>query len=61
MNTRIWNGMNIVQISTVENKEEFSKWLNGQTLPYVEDHKNPTDWAYYGDYLRFMYGKPVID
>lgn len=48
----------IVKISEVEG---FSKWLSGQTLPLVEKDKDPFGWAYYGDYLRFIEKRPVID
>jgi hypothetical protein len=54
-----WNGMKLVRISDVG--ERFSKWLNGQTIPLVEDNKNPTDWAYYQDYVRFVNNLRVID
>ena len=56
-----WHGIWIVKISEIDNKEEFSKWLYGQTLPYVEEDENPTNWAYYGDYSRWIRGLDVID
>jgi len=54
----IWHGMIIVKISEVPG---FGDWLYGQTLPYVEEDSNPTDWAYYGDFVRFVDKKGVID
>jgi hypothetical protein len=61
MITRTWNGISIVQISLVDNKEEFAKWLYGQTLPWVEEDENPTDWAYYADYIRWLNHQLIID
>ena len=48
----------VVRISNIPG---FGAWLYGQTMPYVSSLANPTDWAYYDDYLRFMRGLPVID
>lgn len=56
---KTWCGTKIVKISEVD--VAFSDWLYGQTLPLVEDDKNPTDWAYYADYLRWVNGLPIID
>ena len=53
-----WHGMLII---TVDDKPGFGEWLNGQTMPYVEEDEKPTNWAYYGDYLRFVRGLGVID
>jgi len=53
------NGIWIVKISEVG--DEFFKWLHGQTLPLVEEDENPTGWAYYCDYSRFMNGLPIVD
>ncbi|MCL5012331.1 MAG: hypothetical protein M1320_02825 [Patescibacteria group bacterium] len=49
----------IVKISSVGN--EFDKWLRGQTIPVVYEDENPYDWAYHGDYIRFINNLPVID
>lgn len=57
--TMIWNDIKIVKISDVGDK--FYKWLYGQTLPLVEEDENPTGWAYYWDYERFINNLPVID
>ena len=62
----IWNGMKLVQVSSVDNKEAFSKWMHGQTCPFVEEelereNGDPYDWAYYWDYQRFIDKKPIID
>jgi len=56
---KTWYGIKIVKISSVGGN--FSDWLSGQTMPFVEDDKNPTDWAYYSDYLRWVNGLPIID
>ena len=56
---KTWCGMKIIKISDVGGN--FSDWLNGQTLPLVEDDDNSTNWAYYDDYLRWVNGLPVID
>jgi hypothetical protein len=56
---KTWCGMKIIKISDID--ASFSDWLYGQTLPLVEDDVNPTDWAYYSDYLRWVNGLPVID
>lgn len=39
----------------------FAKWLNGQTMPVIDEDDDPFGWAYYEDYLRYIQGKPVID
>lgn len=54
-----WHGMKIVKISSVGDR--FQKWLYGQTLPYVNEEKDPLDWAYISDYNRFISGLPIID
>ena len=54
-----WNEMILVRISSVG--EGFAKWLYGQTCPYVEDNENPTDWAYYWDYARYVNNLPIVD
>jgi hypothetical protein len=54
----VWNDMRLVKISDVPG---FGAWLYGQTLPLVEDDANPYDWAYYGDYVRFVEKLPIID
>jgi len=61
--TKIWEptGIKIVKISTTERPKEFCEWLYGQTLPMVEDDPEPTGWAYYWDYERFINNYPVID
>lgn len=61
--TKSWCKMWIVKISTVgtDGGKEFSKWLYGQTVPLVTDDENPTDWAYYHDYCRFINKQPIID
>jgi hypothetical protein len=56
---KTWHGIEIVKISSVGGN--FSDWLYGQTLPLVEDDENPTNWAYYSDYLRWANGLPIID
>lgn len=48
----------IVRISSVEG---FDEWLIGQTIPLVAEDRNPTDWAYYSDYLRYKRNLPVVD
>ena len=57
--TMKWHGMKIVKVSDVGTA--FAAWLYGQTRPYVVEDENPTDWAYYSDYLRWLNGLPVID
>lgn len=61
--TKIWDptGIKIVKISTTEHPQEFCEWLYGQTLPMVDDDPEPTGWAYYWDYERFINNYPVID
>ena len=54
-----WSGIWIVKVS--ECKEGFSEWLAGQTRPLVTEDPNIYDWAYYGDYSRFINELPVID
>lgn len=54
-----WNGMPIVKVSSVGG--DFAEWLYGQTMPFVEEDENPTDWAYLWDYNRWKAGLPVID
>jgi hypothetical protein len=54
-----WHNIMLVRISDAG--KEFSDWLYGQTLPYVDDSSTPTDWAYYFDYLRFKNNLPIID
>jgi hypothetical protein len=54
-----WEGMKLVRISDVG--EAFRVWLYGQTLPVVDGNATPFDWAYYGDYVRFVDNLPVID
>jgi len=54
-----WYSIRVVKISEVG--EDFRKWLDGQTTPFVYESENPTDWAYYDDYLRWINGLPVID
>jgi hypothetical protein len=48
----------IVRISDVEG---FEDWLSGQTMPFLENDKDPMGWAYYGDYRRFIIGLKIID
>jgi hypothetical protein len=48
----------LVKISSVKG---FYKWLRGQTIPVVSEDKDPFDWAYYGDYDRFINNKPIVD
>lgn len=59
----IWHGLCLVKISSLprRSREKFKIWLAGQTLPYVEEDKDPTDWAYSWDYDRFKDGLAVID
>ena len=52
-------GIWIVKVS--ECKEGFLEWLSGQTRPLVTEDENPSDWAYYGDYSRFINNLPIID
>lgn len=54
-----WYSIRVVKISEVG--EDFRQWLDGQTTPVVYEAENPTDWAYYDDYLRWINGLPVID
>jgi hypothetical protein len=54
-----WHKIWIVKVSNVG--EEFAKWLDGQTRPLVSEDKNPSDWAYYSDYSRFVNKEPIID
>lgn len=56
---RNWHDMYITKVSN--KPPEFSAWLYGQTMPLVEDDPEPTDWAYYADYLRWKNNLPVID
>lgn len=55
----LWHDMELVRISDVG--KEFLSWLKGQTMPLVEDSDTPYDWAYYGDYYRFINNLPVVD
>lgn len=61
--TITWNGMTLVKISDVG--KEFNEWLYGQTIPLVEEMElndgSPFNWAYYGDYYRFINKLPIID
>jgi len=56
--TKMWKGMKLVRVSDVEG---FGDWLTGQTMPMVEGDKTPFDWAFIGDYERFIAGLPIID
>jgi hypothetical protein len=51
--------IHVVRISSVG--EDFSKWLYGQTCPFVVGADNPCDWAYIWDYERYISGLPIID
>lgn len=53
-----YHGISLVRIS---DKPGFREWLYGQTIPYVEEDENPTDWAYYDDWYRFSRNLPIID
>lgn len=53
-----WKGMTLVCVSDVKG---FGEWLSGQTMPLVDDDAEPTNWAYYHDYLRYVQGLPCID
>ena len=55
----VWHKMWLIKISDVDS--EFSSWLSGQTLPYVEESDEPSNWAFYSDYSRWKQGLPVID
>lgn len=55
----IWHKIHLVKTADVGT--DFISWLYGQTMPYVAEDKNPTGWAYYEDYLRYINGLPVID
>ena len=57
--TLIFNDMIVVRISDVG--KDFAEWLNGQTLPLIEENQDPLDWAYYWDYLRWKNNQPIID
>lgn len=61
----IWNmmgeGMGIWLVKVSDAPEDFSSWLNGQTLPLVEEDEEPTNWAYYADYTRWLRGAKVVD
>ena len=57
--TKIWHDMKLVRISDVG--KDFSRWLYGQTFPYVEDDPKPTDWAYYWDYTKYLNGGKITD
>ena len=41
----------VVKISDVG--DDFKSFLQGQTVPYISDEKDPTGWAYYVDYVRW--------
>lgn len=56
-----WFGLEIVRISSVPNKEKFTEWLRGQTLPLVPESDEPYGWAYAWDYERFVKGLNVVD
>lgn len=56
---RIWHDIWVVRVSDVG--DDFSKWLYGQTLPYVLEDESPSDWAYYSDYSRWVRKLKVID
>lgn len=53
-----WEGLALV---TIDDKPGFGEWLHGQTLPYVEGAENPTNYAYYDDFLRWKMNLGVID
>lgn len=55
------DGYLIVKISTVPEPIDFSNWLYGQTLPYLENDPDPLDWAYMSDYIRYVNKYPIID
>ncbi len=45
-----------------EEQEPFSKWLTGQTCPWIEGESIEDQDAYYPwDYARWKKGLPVID
>ena len=54
-----FDGLVIVRISDVG--KDFANWLYGQTLPLLEELDDPSDWAYYWDYLRWKNHQPLID
>jgi hypothetical protein len=56
--TLLWHGMTFVRISDVRG---FGEWLEGQTMPLVEDNETPTDWAYLDDFIRYTRHLPIID
>jgi len=41
--------------------DSFSKWLYGQTLPYIENTQKGEFYFYMHDYDRWKAGLPVID
>lgn len=59
--TKLWNDMELVRVSSIPRSKEFRKWMFGQTVPLVSDDKDPLDWAYAWDYERFASNLPVID
>ena len=59
IHTEVYKGYTIVKISDVG--QEFLDWLKGQTCPVVLEDAEPTDWAYYGDYSRFINKQLIID
>jgi len=48
----------LVRISSVPG---FAELLRGQTIPLVEGDPRPFDWAYFGDYIRFIKNLPIRD
>jgi hypothetical protein len=54
-----WHRIWIVKVSDVG--EEFATWLAGQTVPIISEDENPTDWAFYSDYSRYVNKMEIID
>lgn len=56
---RLWNNLEIIKISDVD--YAFAEWLYGQTLPYIEEMNDPSDWAFLDDYERWISGSRIFD
>lgn len=61
VDVKVFDDYMVVRINSVPDKEGFGRFLNGQTMPYLEGEEDPFGWAYMGDYLRYVKKYPVID